>query len=208
MSTESCQVCGGTIERGDVRCTHCGARRGRSVSRVWVLTFFVMGVVMGLLLLVLQGGHPPAWFAVSWPDFSAEEVASQPPAPPQGESASASRASRPASRPARDSTNAAVASSPAVSDRVIVAPMQCNREAAQAVHDKASELATLSLQGGVLQLYLGRAWEFYSPGLRRSFVETFAEADRCLQGVWRPMHFSFRGAEVATVSAEGAIEIR
>jgi hypothetical protein len=86
--------------------------------------------------------------------------------------------------------------------------MQCNREAAQGVRDKASELAEISVQGGVLQLHLGSVWEFYTPGLRRSFVEAFAEADRCLQGDGRPIRFSFRGSEVAAVSAGGAVEMR
>jgi hypothetical protein len=90
----------------------------------------------------------------------------------------------------------------------MLVPMQCNREAAQGVRDKAGELAQMRVQGGVLQLYLGGVWEFYTPGVRRSFVETFAEADRCLQGGGRPIRFSFRGSEVAAVSAEGAVEMR
>jgi hypothetical protein len=174
---------------------------------VWVLTFFVMGVVIGLLLLVLQGGQPPSWLTVSWPHFAREDVPPSPAVVMQREPVRGSEASRHTNRLDHKVTNGAAAPLPEEPGRVIVAPMQCNREAAQAVRNKASELATLGLQGGIVQIYLGRAWEYYTPGHRRSFVEAFAEADHCLQGEWRPMRFSFRGAVVATVSVEGAIDM-
>lgn len=192
MASDNCRVCGGVIEQGAASCPHCGARLGGGMSRVWVLTFFVLGVVIGLLLLVLQGGRLPAWIDVQWP-FTPTEVV----APQKGPA-------RVIHVPRQDSGSVVPRPAPAT-DKVIVAPMQCNREAAQGVRDKASELAELSVQGGVLQLRLGSVWEFYSPGHRRSFVEAFAEADRCLQGAGRPIRFSFRGAEVASVSAEGAV---
>jgi hypothetical protein len=167
---------------------------------VWILTFFVMGIVMGLLLLILQGGQLPSWFNRLQPPDTIEETPQQ----------SGAALPRVAPRPPSRSGSIVVAPLPAKgAAKVVVAPMRCDRETARAVQEKASELATITLQGGVLVLRMGRAWEYYSPGHRRGFVEAFAEADRCLQeGTARPMRFSFRGAEVASVSADGAVEMQ
>jgi hypothetical protein len=200
MARDNCRLCGGVIERGAANCPHCGARLGFTVSRVWVLTFFVMGIVIGLLLLILQGGLLPFWSGMSLsPDITKETQQ-------QSESSKARVAAPPPSRPGNDS----VGPLPAVSTaKLVAAPMRCDREAARAVHEKASELAMISLQAGVLQLRLGSAWEYYSPGHRRGFVEAFAEADRCLQeGDARPIRFSFRGSEVASVDTAGAVEMQ
>jgi hypothetical protein len=196
MASDNCRACGAALEPGAVRCPHCGERSGAPLSRLWILTFFVLGVVIGLLLLVLQGGQlPPATgFRLPWSGAASGEATAPPaPAPIRARPQAVTRAPM----------------SAAQSDgRVVVAPMRCDRKAARQVQEKARELATLSVQGGGLLLQLGAGWEYYSPGLRRSFVETFAAADHCLLGDGRSIRFTFRGAEVAEVTAEGAVRMR
>jgi hypothetical protein len=152
----------------------------------------VLGVVIGLLLLVLQGGQllPATGLRLPWPGATSGEVS-----PP------------PASAPIRPRPQAVTTAADSAG-RVVVAPMRCDRKAARQVQEKARELATLSVQGGGLLLQLGAGWEYYSPGVRRSFVETFAAADHCLLGDGRPIRFTFRGDEVAEVTAEGAVQMR
>jgi hypothetical protein len=138
---------------------------------VWVLAFFVMGMLMGLLLLVLQQKDGLLWRQTK------EKLGS-------------------------------VGLPLAADSREKVEPMLCDRQEAEAVYEKARSLATIIERDGRLQLRLGGDWEYYTAGHRRGFVEAFAEADRCLQGSFRPIRFSYRGEEVATFSAEGALQMK
>jgi hypothetical protein len=155
---------------------------------VWVLAFFVMGMLMGLLLLLLQQqGEPSSWLAFDWPgNVVVGEIAQK-----------VGQTTKPKPEPRPEPVNSSK-----------VEPMRCDRAAARAVRDKARELATISEKGDALQLRLGGEWEYYLPGHRRGFIEAFAEADRCLQGNGRVIRFIFRGEEVAAVNAEGAVELK
>lgn len=86
-------------------------------------------------------------------------------------------------------------------------PMLCDREAADAVREKARRLAAFRDQGERLTLTLGPAWTYYSEGLRQSFVETFHEADGCLRGEPRHIEFYYHGKRVAEVSPEGQLRM-
>jgi hypothetical protein len=86
--------------------------------------------------------------------------------------------------------------------------VQCDREDATEVWAKAEKLATIVDNGGRLQLHLKREWEYYGPGHRRGFIEAFSDAALCLKGHHRPILFVFRGDEVASVSADGLVEIK
>ncbi len=86
-------------------------------------------------------------------------------------------------------------------------PMMCDRQAAEAVREKARGLAAFRDRGERLTLTLGPAWEFYSEGLRRSFVETFHEADGCLRGEPRRIDYDYRGSRVAEVDAAGRLRM-
>lgn len=195
MSEINCEACGRPIDGKAAVCPHCGVRRRRGIPRVWILTFFVMGILMGLLLLILQQGENPSWLKFDWPGkVVLEDVA-------QIVGQATKSQTQPQSRPNPQSK----LHTPQATS---VEPMLCDRKAAQAVRDKARSLATISEQGGILMLRLGRDWEYYSPGHRRSFVQAFADADLCLQGQARAISFSFRGEKVATVSAEGAVEMK
>jgi len=89
-----------------------------------------------------------------------------------------------------------------------VEPIVCDRKAAQAVRDKARTLALFSEQGGELHLHLSGDWAYFSAGHRRSFVNAFAEADRCLAGRIRPIRFIFRGEAVALIDASGSVQMK
>ncbi|MEN8170626.1 MAG: hypothetical protein ABFS08_10430 [Pseudomonadota bacterium] len=201
MSEINCETCGRSIDGKAAVCPHCGVRRRRGISRVWVLAFFVMGILMGLLFLILQQGESPSWLEFDRSEKVALEDVDQ----------IAGEATRPQSKPRprpQLEPKSHMGSKPHTPQATSVEPMLCDRKAAQAVRDKARSLATISEQGGILMLRLGRAWEYYSPGHRRSFVQAFADADLCLQGQARAISFSFRGEKVAMVNAEGAVEMR
>ena len=75
MGEINCEACGRPVDDRASVCPHCGNRRRRGLSRVWVLTFFILGILMGLLLLILQQGEPPSWLAFDWPEnATVEEV--------------------------------------------------------------------------------------------------------------------------------------
>lgn len=170
------------------------ARQGSPVSRVWILAFFVMGVVIGLLLLVLEQGFPHSWVAAERPVASARGEVQHVPA------------ERPAPVPTTRG-KAVPIQEPANIEPARIEALRCDHEAAQRVWDKALSLASISEQGGVIQLAMTREWEFYSPGHRRSFVETFSEAVRCLQGHYRELLFRYHGDAVAHVTDKGAVKM-
>lgn len=213
MNGRSCRVCGGAIGQGESRCPHCGTPVGSGISRVWVLTFFVMGVALGLLLLLLQ--QP------GLPDGVAEVTAQPAPVKSQARAIEQPRPRKVVPKPKPKPKPEPIAPAPVQPQQTVaeepplpatanptIEPMNCDRRAAEAVRDKARTLATITQRGETVQLNLTRQWEYYLPGHRRSFVETFAEADRCLHGRPRVIRFNFRGVEVARVSADGAIVMK
>jgi len=101
-----------------------------------------------------------------------------------------------------------VADKPLASDKVISESVLCDRDAALAVRKKAQEIALLIEQGKVLNVTLGEGWAYYSPGLRRSFVERFSAADTCLNGAPRQIHFFFHGEEVASSDIHGGVGLK
>ncbi len=165
------------------------------VSRVWILTFFVMGVLIGLLLLVLQRG--PLLIAPEL--LETKQVAeSAPPSaipPKKTESQQTTPQQRP-SLPAQGTTP------------LTFQPRLCDRKAAEAVVQRARTLASISDSGEAVELNLSSEWEYYSPALRRSFVEAFSGADHCLQGRYRSLRLLYRGEEVARVGSAGKIEMK
>lgn len=209
MLTESCPSCGGVVGQGVERCPHCGARLRSPLSRAWVFAFFVMGIVIGLLLLVLQqGGDPLALLEGASQPQPVAPVLSK---PAVHSSAQVSRGGTVTPTPAARTPSDAPSlpgNVPAAPPETTTEPMACDRRAAQAVRDKARSLALISEQADVLLLHLGSDWVYYSPGHRRGFINAFAEADRCLAGHLRPIRFFFRGEEVAQVDASGAVHIR
>lgn len=206
MKRQYCRVCGQEIDRDAIRCPHCGSRTEPVVPRLWILVFFVVGVVIGLMLLILQGSLPLSWLA-STPAPIAEVAPQRPSAVlPEGRiRGDKVRTWSPRTDPASPPTSTRPPSEP---KQAMSEPIDCNREKALAVRDKARSLAVFSEQPDHLQLRLGDDWAYYSAGHRRSFVEVFSKADRCLQGRWRDIRFTFRGEEVATLSAAGVVEMK
>ncbi len=194
MAQVVCKSCGRQMEETESVCPYCGTpREPRRLARVWVLAFFVMGVLMGLLLLVLMQGNdhsPPPKTTQSRPEPATAPVV-----------AKIREMVTPRAEPTSENSSAAV-------EPAKIKPIRCDRMEARKVYVKARELATIIDQGERLQLRMNDAWEYYSEGHRRGFVDAFADADRCLQGKLRPIRFSYRGVEVASVSADGAVVVK
>lgn len=199
MPARRCKSCGTVLPGGARRCPACGAGQGESVSRVWILAFFVMGIVIGLLLLVLDRGVPRLW-----PPSSAAH-----PVPKERKSTTVATPSRGTAVTAGKEQSAAKSreKAPEKADASIIEPLHCDHATAEKVWERALSIASISEQDGVMRLAMTRQWEYYSPGHRRSFVETFSESVRCLRGQYRELRFYYQGVPVAQVSAEGLVQM-
>ena len=176
------------------------------LSRVWIVSFFIMGVIIGLLLLVLEREAVPV-AAKQAP--SKEEPAPKPRAANIDKQQKRQKPPPPAPAPRKIVAPPEAVATPAPQATVEqLQPLQCDREQADAVMQRAQTLSSFVERGGGLQLNLTSEWEYYSPGHRRSFVEVISEADRCLQGRYRPLQLNYRGEEVARVGTDGAIEMK
>ena len=96
--------------------------------------------------------------------------------------------------PAAQSATAPVIAPPGEQDPELLV---CNPEAAQKIIAKAREIAEIDTADGVVNVRLRRQWAYYTPGIRRSFLEAFAESDACLEGGSRPIHFYYDGVKIA-----------
>jgi hypothetical protein len=156
---------------------------------------------MGLMLLILQQDYPPVVqqgeAPVQTPDDAPRKA--EPSWPQKAMEVITAQVEEVTAPPKREAQ---------VPQGGRVEQMACDREAAMAVRNKARTLASISERGDSVHLRMGEEWVYYAPGHRRGFVEAFAEADRCLQGHWRAIRFSYQGETVATVSPDGAIEIK
>jgi hypothetical protein len=205
MGGQRCRACGAALQRGEASCPHCGARVEPVVSRLWVFAFFVMGVVIGLLILVLQQGGPGS---ISSSEAEVPVTLSEPATKKVSAKVKAKPKVKAASRKSPAPVPHSEVEAPPPPAEAVVEPIECDRAEARAVRDKARTLALISNKGDELILQLNENWAYYSAGLQRSFAATFADADRCLSGRARTMRFFFRGEEVAVVTKSGAIEMR
>lgn len=174
----------------------------QSISAGWIVAFFVIGILLGLLALqLLETRDPLAWL------FPARETTT-PASPP----AVTSRRNEPP--PAR-----AVASAPRVRGETspvpppaaetppppperIAEPLVCDRRAAARVREKAREVAEIFSEGERLTVKLRDEWSYYSDGVRRSFVKQFTDSDTCLNGHARPIEFYYQGNLFASALPE------
>lgn len=74
----------------------------------------------------------------------------------------------------------------------------CNTASAEKVRNKARSIAEISeTADGVLHVRLRQEWAYYTPGIRKSFLQAFAESDACILGHSRTIHFYYNGEEIA-----------
>ncbi len=205
--TRRCRACSAELPYGANRCPTCGMVQAPAISRVWIMVFFVMGILIGLLLLVLEQGGKDPWRLPAQPATPAKSAQLEP------RPYSAPKAAKTTDKPVvgKQTTSGKAGSKPAEDETMqqpTIAPLRCDRKAAMQVRERARSLASISEQENRVQLVLTRDWAYYSPGHRRGFVEAFSEADRCLHGQFRELHFLYQGHEVATVSNVGAIRMK
>lgn len=173
-------------------------------SKSLVFSFFLIGIILGIVLLDAGVIHLPA-VNLSQTDEPAKIDRienSQPAVPPQPKKEK-SRVSR--ARPAKD-----IPAKPPAAElpQTVAEPIICDQNDARAVRKKAQELSVITEQGGVLVVTLGKDWAYYTPGIKRSFIERFTASDTCLQGGPRSIVFYFRGKQVAIADIHGAIELK
>lgn len=174
MTQSRCQQCGEILPQGAVQCPHCGAGRGKKLPLTLVAAFFIIGVLLGLLFIdsnYYQELRHGLTGAVAELNGSPAEEAPQ------------------ASSPGEPSVAALSVEPPADTDETLV----CNREMARKIRAKALEIAEISESDGVLNVRMRQQWAYYTPGIRRSFLEAFAESDACLEGGSRRIHFFYDG---------------
>lgn len=74
----------------------------------------------------------------------------------------------------------------------------CNRGEAEKIRDKARSIAEITeTRDGALHVRMRKQWAYYTPGIRQSFLQAFAESDTCLLGHSRIIHFYYNGEEIA-----------
>jgi hypothetical protein len=86
-------------------------------------------------------------------------------------------------------------------------PLLCDQEMATKIRSKAREIAEISEASGVLNVRLRKQWAYYSPGIRESFLQAFAESDACLQGHSREIRFFYQGEQIAVSRALEGLEL-
>jgi hypothetical protein len=161
------------------------------ISKPLIFSFFLIGIILGLLLFDPRGFRLPQ--PETEQSTTPRETVAPAPRHAARDTASGTRQ--------QDKTAAAVAEADGRA-------MLCDREEARAIRDKAREIAVFSERDDVLHVLLGEAWAYYSPGIRRSFVERIAAADTCLQGRGRNIRFFFKGEEVAGSDPYGSVELK
>ncbi len=153
--------------------------KGGPNLKLWMPLFFVIGI--GLGLIALKGGVLENLEQIELPSFESPLIST-------GDGGPAGSKPSPAAKGEYE-------------------PMRCDHEAAEAIREKARNLAAFRDQGDKLTLTLGPAWGYYSEGLRRSFVEAFFESDGCLRGELRRIEFHYRGKLVAEADPDNWVRM-
>lgn len=190
------------------RCTLCVVSITRyspvkpPLPKSLVFSFFLIGIILGMVLINAN--------VIDLPQPESKPVEAGKTGETQKPRKSVVRSKAPsASRSTAKSTprKEPVAEQPEA-DKFSTEPVICDRKEAIAVRKKAQEIAVIMVQGKELNITLGDAWAYYSPGIRRSFVERFAASDTCLHGIPRPIHFFYHGEEVASTDIHGGVELK
>jgi len=174
-----------------------------SLPKSLVLSFFLIGIILGMVLFDVGGIRLPA------PEAPQSEVKGD--ADTQASSGPVTRkvvksVSKALSRAVSKEKGPAHSTSSAT--KPVTEPVICDQVEAMAVRKKAQEIAVIVEQGQLLSVTLGEAWAYYTPGIRQSFVARFAASDTCLRGSPREIRFFFRGEQVAATDVHGGIELK
>lgn len=182
-----CRRCGERLPQGAVECPHCGASREKKLPLPLIGAFFIIGVLLGLLFVDSELYHDlrEQWGA---------PAAAQAPPSTDAQSDRGRRESQ-QERAARQENASKQVLAPAGSDASEM--LVCNPEVAQKILAKAGEIAVIQQVDGILNVRLRQQWAYYTPGIRRSFLEAFAESDACIEGGTRPIHFYYGGEKIA-----------
>lgn len=74
----------------------------------------------------------------------------------------------------------------------------CDTDSAEKIRNKARSIAEIGESAdGALHVRLREQWAYYTPGIRKSFLQAFAESDTCILGHSRIIHFYYDGEEIA-----------
>ncbi|MCW9088502.1 MAG: zinc ribbon domain-containing protein [Gammaproteobacteria bacterium] len=177
MTPNRCPRCGEILPQGAAQCPHCGAARKKSAPLALVAAFFIIGVLLGVLFI--DSDYYP-----SLRQGLTAVVGENDTQPPVEEAVQ---------QPSPQEKRAVVSALPVQSADESETALVCNREMARKIRAKALEIAEISESDGVLNVRMRQQWAYYTPGIRRSFLEAFAESDACLEGGSRRIHFFYGG---------------
>lgn len=183
------------------------------VSFKWVVAFFFIGAVLGLLVLQVMKGRtsvvtePVASWSAPPVEVPASGVEKRPTSAPR---VSVSRAPQvvPADVAERKAQDFVVPPTETQAVTTTVEPMRCNQEIAFKVREKALETTEIVNEGTLLKVRLRGEWDYYSDSVRRSFMVKFADSDACLNGQSRPIDFYYQGKLYAHADPDKGIEFK
>jgi hypothetical protein len=170
-------------------------------SKPLIFAFFLIGIILGMVLIDMGMIQLPE-FTAPRPGIKTHET-EKAPQHQQSEMKAATR-KPPTAKPHDKPVDIISSSIP----QAVTEPVRCDRTNALAVRKKAQEMSVISEQGTILNVTLGKDWAYYTPGIRRSFIERFTASDTCLHGSPRTIHFYYRGKEVAVTDTHGAIVMK
>lgn len=184
MAKSRCNKCGADIPEGAAVCPLCGTPRPKGLPVALILAFFVIGSLLGLLFV-----DSDYYYRLRQTMQGYTETLEQTP----DKSGLSHERKKAHSSDITTDDEELKSSLPAAT----AAPVICNSEKAERVRRKALEIAELSESEGILQVRLRQPWAYYTPGIRQSFLEAFAESDACLAGHSREIQFYYRGKMIA-----------
>lgn len=187
------------------------------ISAAWYIAFFLVGILLGLLLLrtydvaalIRSWGAEPGSAAEHSASAGKEQVKAAKPVtavtPSPRKKPIADAEPEPSSPVAPATADAAATEPPPAEVAPVPEPFVCNQKRASAIRDKAREMAEIVTYSDHLAVRLRGEWAYYSDSVRRSFITKFADSDACLNGRSRQIRFFYQGKLYATADPEKGV---
>lgn len=192
------------------------------ISSGWYIAFFLVGILLGLLVIRHSDVEDALLSVLDSQDDNTQQLnvsnnSVEDREKDQGATSTNRTVSKPKSKvakePAATELHAQPTPQPLTEPEIIPAlppapehePIACNKKKAEAIRDKARELAEIVSYDNHLVVKLGKEWAYYSDSVKRSFVVKFIDSDTCLNGKSRAIEFSYQGKLYASADPERGV---